>query len=761
MIPKNILANGLRSLLLLSTSLAVLCSSFIQTIACGGYADYDDTYYIMPLADAYDPDQFSWHYTLFGKGKTNVQEDNLSEWVNILKLDASARGDIKMLYFDTDETGFLKALSGLENGNIDPEWKNNQMLQALNKKKKNEDLIEYLKFSKSLEKELNRSASEYYWDDDIPHDTSLLLQWFQHSSSKMNKVKNKELKFRYAYQTQRLAFHMEKYDQVIELYERKLSKWNSSLRTKALSNKFGALWRIKEVKDQKEYTRTAEMILDLYDVFHTCSDCPIIHYQDLSVLTAEDFFLAEKQLKSAEDKCKLWEMAAYVSVPVDYAFRKVASIDPNSKVLEILMSRQIVLWEKEALNRYPIFEKGTGLNQPEMAYSLNKLGQNDKVENQSFWLCQLAFYHFLRNDNQMALQVLFEAESVKGNKEDISKKANHVLTNLIVIRNWTKGDLKSSLIAHKLEKIKEEKNSQLLEFALRKIEKLASPHDYLFEYEILANAAVTQFHGNFNLTELERLEKSKAEQKTPLLKFLWANSGISDKDLLKAKASWYLNKRLFTKALNCLQKANDNEYLQADPFIIHLVDCHDCDIMASDESGERLNRIQFTSKVVELKKNLSAGKNIAQSAFLLGNALYNMTEYGNNRPLNNEEFNKSDLMHPDYREPEKGPKFNNGEPDYYTNMAWASYYYNLAIKSSKDSEFKAKMHFLLAKCEQNKYYNREEVSYMENGCDDLKNLSYRANFKKLGLTYSKTKFYQEALKECSYFEHYTKVHLRQ
>ncbi len=713
----------------------------------------------MPLDDAFD--QHAKHYSgwnsLFSPEPAPEAVTNLETWRRFLNMEEGTQEDILKLYLETTPEDFEKIMVTAEGGQTPVGWENNRMLKAIQSFKKKEELVKYLRFSKKLETEIGFTFD--YWESDIVRDKIKLAEWNKELELLLKQTKTKELKNRYTYHKQRLAFYSGNYEEAVQLYDKELAKWDHPLRSNALNNKFGALWHMKEAAGDKPFPKTAEMIQCLYEVFNRCQNCQIVKYAELSSLTAGDFFEAVKQTEDPKKQVEIWLMASYQSVPLEYAFERIAAINPNAPELKIIMSRQVLLWERNALTRDQVSDRSSEPLNPGLVRELYKLGKNTLVENQSFWLSQVAFYYFLKKDTEKALTTLFEAESVPGSDDALSQKATKTLTHLVGIQSWTKGDLKANLVARKMEKLIKEGNPDLYQYALQRIGHLAMPHDYLYEYQVLAEAALNHaLSGSFNLSELERLEKSLAKPASPLLKILWEQSGITQQEIQAAKGYWYMNKRMFAKAYSCFQQANHQEQLPADPYTIHLVDCHDCDQAAYSANGKL---VDFMGEMKALRQEFQT-KPSAQTALKLANAHYNLTQFGNLHYYTyNSTFDKNDLMHPEYIDMDRGPVFKSIDITFSHDMTWAAYYYKKAFELSKDKEFKAKMSFMLAKCEQNQYYVDKVNPLYSDWNDDCvaeKNSKYRVNFKHLIKNFSDTKFYQEALKECSYFEHFVKAH---
>lgn len=148
-----------------------------------------------------------------------------------------------------------------------------------------------------------------------------------------------------------------------------------------------------------------------------------------------------------------------------------------------------------------------------------------------------------------------------------------------------------------------------------------------------------------------------------------------------------------------------------------------------------------------MKEALAKNEDAYTNAMLLGNAFYNITHYGNGRT-----FHEGDIM--GYGN--CPADFQGENREIVSNCSLAKMYYEKAFNAAKNDEQRAKMQYMLAKCERNLFYNNyfktkeycwgmnnDEVAFLE--WDGFKNLKNK---------YSKTKFYQEAIAECGYFNSY-------
>jgi hypothetical protein len=191
---------------------------------------------------------------------------------------------------------------------------------------------------------------------------------------------------------------------------------------------------------------------------------------------------------------------------------------------------------------------------------------------------------------------------------------------------------------------------------------------------------------------------------------------------------------------------DDNLY--GNPFNSRVVDCHDCDHAAPQK--QKFTPLSFLATLQTMKDEIKAGRNVYRNAFLIANAYYNITYYGNARI-----FYETDSF---------AAPFYNVENDTLSNgllsMVLAEKYYKLARANAATDNQRATVTFMLSKCALNDIYNdSDKKSYDDdtakapNPNDELSK-SYYSYFDELKTKYSKTAYYRDALKECGYFKGY-------
>lgn len=743
--------------MILGINLGILSSSFLQSLACGW--DEEPHYYTFFKSDPLYDEQsqhFSWSGALFSEAKGSDYIDNLEVWAKELGIEPKLSNQIYTFYFVQDSAEFISKLSSIQKGDKIEEVNTNAMAKSLWKKRDNKELFEYLRFSKEVESSLARS--EYYYWDDEPADSTQWKEQYDFAILKSKESKSKALSYRYAFQAQKLAFRLDRFKEVIRLYDDVLSinKAKNNLQINALNNKFGALYYLYGRDENASKEKRAELILSLYEVFYTCPECAIISYENLAKFKTDDFFEADKRLNSKEDRCKLWYLSSFESVPLKYALRKILEIDPNDHHARIIMSRIIMKWEEKVA----ILEGDNSVRDKEFADVLQRQTINSKVELQSYWALQLAYYNYLCGDFTPSLENLTNARRLKGANREIIAANIQTLDLLLKINDWTTADFGSAKMANEFNQAAQDPNQDLKTLALGKIAQLGASSQKNRAYYLLS----TTF-GGVNLSDIKILKEVRERQPTTLMELLWNDYQARSENIDKLEAEWYFNHRMFAEAMKVYQKLGFDYDLNADPRITHINDCHECD-HRHDGTLEIKSRLDLCKKILGLQKQVNMNVNEAKAAEVLGNIFYNITYFGNNRWLTYSNAVIVDTVNNAYLHLPNGPRFKY-EPDFTFDMTWAEFYYKKALAASIDMEFKAKMQFMLAKCEQNRFYYNEIYSKPDNsypyyyyfGDINWENLSksYRKNFKKLNEEYSSTQFYKEVLKECSYFENYVKT----
>jgi len=187
----------------------------------------------------------------------------------------------------------------------------------------------------------------------------------------------------------------------------------------------------------------------------------------------------------------------------------------------------------------------------------------------------------------------------------------------------------------------------------------------------------------------------------------------------------------------------------ANPFNMRLNDCHDCDFEI--QPRPTLTAMDVLKTMQKMKSALRGGKNKYNNAYLLANAFYNISFYGNSRVFFQSPITGSDPYTPF----DIAVAF---RPMLLSNKI-AERYYLMARDAAVNKEQKARCTFMAAKCEKNESYN---LVYNAAGKDgdqwntDVNDQYFGKYFAALATGYKDTRFYQEILKECGFFRNYVR-----
>lgn len=162
-----------------------------------------------------------------------------------------------------------------------------------------------------------------------------------------------------------------------------------------------------------------------------------------------------------------------------------------------------------------------------------------------------------------------------------------------------------------------------------------------------------------------------------------------------------------------------SELLGTDPFVTHIVDCHDCDHVTY--ANAPWTHASFAARVAVLAR-VAAGKGdaAAEAALAIGTALYNLTWYGNARIV-------LDTTHQTTRDTKPAER-------------WYKRAYDLATSR----ELKAKAAFYAAKAELQQLITAANVDPY----DSLATLPVPTTWYPIVKSLADTRYYQEILAEC-------------
>ena len=743
-------ATVLRKFTALLLSSAVLCSSYVQTIACASGWDDDYHYSLIPAEEAsWDPyaPYFISGYTIYGRTDDpdiNLP-GNLEAWEKYFKL--NDRDAISELIFKSDEPNLLQLVTAIKNkAELPAVWRDNALARQLAKNPK-APVLDYLSFSKRVEKHATQNTN--WWDEPLPKDslgmTALLLE----GEKLLKKTKDKEIKMRYAFQLLRLRFYMGDYQGVNAWFTKSFAEneWNNKLKYQALNYDFGASWRLAQGKEQVSPEEKAALILKLSKTFQKCEDCPLLFFEDLHYFDAGDYFAAANVLSVKQDQIDLWMLASIRSVPLYVAMDKILDIDPNAPELRSLLDQMLENSQSERFKRseptttdYFATEEW---NQTQLV--LRKGTLKKEATDRAQYAFMMAYYSYIGGKYKKAREDLANSTLLPGADNSQMRYQQRILKSLLDLETWNSRNLnRPHLLIGQLNEVLDINHPDLNEYTFRRLEELADKNGQMPLERVLFASMYRSVEGDLSYPEIVMLEKSYHNKEKSLIeRLIWKKEPISLSQIGEWKGDALLAMHRFEEAAIAYKGIGRSQFLITDPFLIHVVDCHDCD--HRDVLGT-LSRLQFAEKMHALNSKAQNGD--AQAALEYANGLYNITWFGNSRDAINSSLQEAEEL----------------EVSTFYSMDAPYAAYERALKLAPGKEKKAFVLFMLAKCEQNRFEMKEnEISYTayygdDLPCDPVKNQEFRKNFALLKSSYANTEFYKLVLKECSYFEHYVRVH---
>lgn len=742
-------------LLIFSISLVFTFLYFKNTSSCGYgwegdyyYSIFDENIIHQPSLEPFLLSDYIYHpYT--DSSFFDEKGINLKEWKNYFGNNVEIN-DIEKVLYPTNKDDLLKLRNAIwMNNNIylTDKWHNNSLVKYWITNK-SQNSLDYFIYAKEIEP----LVEGYTWE--IPkRDTALMLKLRDKGIKKYKQVNDNFLKLRYAFQAIRLSRYTNNLTETINLYNELVEKLNTSsiVKFRALSLKAGALRKSGKIAD-------ADYLFAV--IFNNCPALRFLASNSLNVSFNDSLLNASLKLcKNNDEKTALLMLSEFKGATSSLdAMRQIYSLNSKSPYLELLLSRQVKGVEREILpprdyygnyKNYLIENEYIDKKYNRKLTEFVKLVANNKNALHPYiWYLAAGYLMTLNNENHEAPTYYYYAKEVWPKNDSVNikniklfKVINNFLDTSPFFENDMLKDL-SWLIKN---------NEGAFIFARQKLAMFYAQRGDILRMHLLLG----DNHFNYDLTSspneepidllIRFLEKP---DKTEYEKFLANIYKYNLKELFDIKGTIFLSRHKFAEAVEAFDNGYGGKVLQADPFVIHINDCIDCDIR--DNTSKEYTKKSFALRMLELDSLAKSDKkNSAQYYFLMANGLYNTSFFGNcwDAVSYNKDFDA--WFHKDLKDLE------------LYDCSEAQKYYLKAMNLANDSEFAAKCCFMASKCEQNSFYVDYAVGKIKIGRDDFwKNygkakLEYRKNFFIMRDKYSKTEFYKEAIKECKYFNEFT------
>lgn len=487
--------------------------------------------------------------------------------------------------------------------------------------------------------------------------------------------------------------------------------------------------------------------------------------------------------KNKDEKTTLWQMLGIFYSDESRSIKEIYQLDPQSPKIDLLITRLVNKREQgynyesgEDIEVENVLDKNGEIDYEatnQKREALYKVQQNKKIMSDLAWIAPIAdkentatpflwhvatgYLHFLADEPAQATTYYQKAEKLMPTVNTaLAKKQIRLLKLLAYLDNLKKIDAKNEtdLLADLQWLYQQQPIDSTDQFRCNEAQERVK--ELLYEkykaQKDLVKAECFVSHTNFytnpaNVTQLKTfLGKTN---KTPFEQFCTHMSPISLDDLWEYEAVLATFAEKIDEAVSYMQKAGSNNAitLLGNPFNGKIKDCHDCDHQAPQKV--KYTKLAFLQKMAEMKQKLDRKEDVFNNALLLGNAYYNISHHGNARY-----FYEGKIIQSAYSPFAIDSSF----VQMLTDNATAEKYYRIALQNAADNEQKAKCHYLIAKCERNKWYNenyfsdrRNEYNYEEKQVDFLEWDGFKALKK-----YADTKYYKDVVNECGYFKEIVK-----
>ncbi|CAI2765699.1 hypothetical protein [Flavobacterium collinsii] len=512
-------------------------------------------------------------------------------------------------------------------------------------------------------------------------------------------------------------------------------------------------------------------------VFDKCPELRIVTAYCFRPKNETDWNKALTMAKNNKEKAALWAVRGYYK-DEKKSIEKIYELDPKSEHLNYLVTR-LVNRQEEAINNS--FQKDGGENQPmkKLSVAENKTENQVKVDQKTLdliakisaagntdrpylWDLSLGYLQTLKGDYANADKNFDKAVKTLPKTElaGMQLRLLRFVNNLSKIDKLTDKNEKTILADLNWLYFELPKNYKGQEFRYQNASSWS--RSYLSTlYREKGNPVMAEIYGesrysywndgnSFYDNEKVLLDMKAFLSKSNKSEIESIGAGIYSlklKDINNFQAVEATFKNKIPEAIEYMKQTDSVQYSKflGNPFNGNIKDCHDCDHTAYQK--RKYTFMDFLTTVKEMQGKLAQKEDVYTNSLLLGNAFYNITHFGNGRTFY--EITIIGYGSSPY-------SFRDSMKRMITNCDLPKMYYQKALEAATTKEQKAKCIYMLAKCERNEYYNNKynNLKNWWEADDDKINFIAWSGFKALQKDYSDTKYYQDVIAECGYFNTY-------
>ena len=688
------------------------------------------------------------------------QKDNLTEWqerfCGIPKL-----MDLQQVIYKASlsEMRLLKTAVQSETIPLDYRMRNNSFARHLEMDKCIE-AVDYLIFAKRCEPYVVAQSS---WESP-KRDTVAMQFLIKDGLKEFKKIKSHYFKLRYAYQLIRLAHYKKNYAQTLELYDYLMPKIDNNpsiIEDWILGHKAGALMALgRNVEASYLYAK----------IFQNTPSKRASAYRSFKIKTNEEWTECLKLCKDDKERAILFALrASDPNSQVVEEMKQIYELAPDNEYLELLLVREMRKLEKDLLGLdfnpnkrdnqryYKIPRRKAGENVVDLQQLVRVAATEEKVASPELWKIADGYLELLAGDYYAAKKTL---EKLKGKLDNpILKEQLEAMIMVVTIDGLEQVNSQMEEIVGSYQKSPLfSKYPDFGKFVKDKLATLYRAQGYAGK-AFLEQYTLRQLKYNPQLELIEELiGVAQKENRTKLENaMVLKEDGLTtiENDLWDMKGNYFLNQFQLESALEAyrqIPRKDRDDYGLFNPFREEFVDCINCRVI--DTAG--YNKVVILEQILELEYKAKADmEKGAAYYYQIGNVLYNMTYFGYAWKVSDYFRSGANWHYLKTGETvfsKMNAPFGNRE---LLNCSLPLYYYDKAYQLARTDELAAKAAFMAAKCQQNLFFTRPERDYEVN-TNNIPYVpdAYRQYFNILKEHYTHTKFYEEVVQECLYYEQY-------
>ncbi|HEY4785896.1 MAG TPA: hypothetical protein VIH57_07595 [Bacteroidales bacterium] len=746
---KKFLIPSVSAALIMITGIILACADF-------DYADFYTSFFAPETSHIKEAKPFFrslnkfYGDERFETTKNNFDSINIVEWRDFFGGKIS-RADMKFLVYQS-RIGEIDSLIFYLKDNKFPalSYLRYNSLYSITDKAVAKEFLYYLGFAKRCEPFATYTPE--WWDNDAKskdprNNTVPMLKFIEGGSKALANVKSDFIRQRYIFQITRLYFNAGEYSNCVTYYNAHADAFTTenTVKYRTMGYAAGAYYQLKN------YSQANYLYALAYD---KCSEMKISSFLSFHPQEESDWDGSLQLAKNTREKEALWHLLGIYADPLR-AMKEIYKMDPKSDLLDVLLVRAVNIAEESFLPGQGYFseKKDSGYVikskevDNELLSFLSAIADKKNTNKPYLWDLTTGYLYIAANDFKQGEKYLKNAEKEAREDALVSEQIRAFRLVSKIEQYGKPTEQEEAELARELKWLRDGKHEEGLRYneicswALHRLSEKYRTFENTVKAQCLDYTVDKEFYNDQDkmsalISLMDKPTKSEFER------FILTVHPYSRADLFEYQAIDLIYQYKFREALDMFDqcKGSGDGKLLADPFIIHINDCHDCDHQSG--VGDGYTKYSFVKRMTELQEFSSGdSKKLAQNYFQLANGLYNMTYFGNARLVYDTKLIDHYTVDFDYDTDRKQLM------DAIYNCTKAEEYYRKAMELSIDNEFKAKCCFMAAKCEQNAYYCSSAFNYKM----PVHSGKY---FKQLQENFPKTSYYREVLKECGYFSIY-------